>query len=148
MPKMIFVNLPVADVAKSTAFYEALGFTKNAQFSGDHASSMVWSDTITIMILGHDFYRTFLPAGKTIADASATSELLLCLSFESREGVDAIADAAAQAGGRVDVRPVQDLGFMYGRSFEDLDGHIFEPMYMDLDAAKAAMSGSGEPAVA
>ncbi len=137
MTKMIFVNLPVADVAASTAFYEALGMTRDERFSNDVASAMVWSETITFMLLGHDFYRTFTT--KTIADTHATSAALLCLSRDSRDEVDAITDAAIAAGGR-ETREPQDMGFMYGRAFEDLDGHVFEPMYMDMDAAIPAIA--------
>lgn len=137
MPKMIFVNLPVKDVAKATAFYEAIGFTKDARFSNEQASAMQWSDTINVMILSQDFYQGFIPH-KVIADSAATNEVLLCLSFDSREAVDAIAERAAAAGGKADVRPPQDMGFMYSRAFEDPDGHLYEPMYMDLDAAMAA----------
>lgn len=145
-PRMIFVNLPVADVAKSTAFYEAIGCTKDERFCQEGtASAMVWSDTITFMILAKDFYQGFVPH-KTIADAGKTSEVLLCLSRDSREEVDAITEAAARAGGKADIRPPQDMGFMYGRAFEDLDGHVFEPMYMDVEAATAAMASQLEPA--
>lgn len=136
MPRMIFVNLPVADVAKATAFYGAIGMTRDPRFSNERASAMVWSDTITFMILHHDFYRTFIT--KQIADARATSEVLLCLSQDSREAVDAITEAALAAGGN-EPRAPQDMGFMYGRAFEDLDGHVFEPMHMDVDAALKAM---------
>lgn len=136
MPKMIFVNLPVADVTKATAFYEAIGMIRDPRFSNEQASAMVWSDTITFMLLHHDFYRTFTT--KQIADARATSEVLLCLSQDSREAVDAITEAALAAGG-TEPRPPQDMGFMYGRAFEDLDGHVFEPMHMDVDAALKAM---------
>jgi uncharacterized protein len=140
VPKMIFVNLPVSDVERSVAFYQVLGFTRDARFSqAGAAASMTWSDTITLMILSHDFYRGFLPTGKTIADTHATSAALLCLSFDSREAVDAVTQAAAAAGGRADVRAPQDMGFMYSRAFEDPDGHTYEPMYMDLEAALAAM---------
>jgi len=139
MPRMIFVNLPVADVEKSTAFYEALGFTKNENFSQPGiAASMVWSDTITLMLLSPHYFRSFLPAGKAVSDAHATTEVLLCLSFDSREADDEVTKAAARAGGRADPRPKQDHGFMYGRSFEDLDGHIYEPMWMDVEAALSA----------
>jgi predicted lactoylglutathione lyase len=134
---MIFVNLPVSDVAKSTAFYEAIGFVRDARFSNDQASAMQWSDEITVMILRQDFYSTFIPH-KQIADASKTNEVLLCLSFESREAVDAITEKAAAAGGKADIREPQDMGFMYSRSFEDPDGHIYEPMFMDMEAAMAA----------
>ena len=137
MARMIFVNLPVKDVARSTAFYEAIGFTKDARFSNEHASAMVWSETITVMILARDFYQGFIPH-KTIADATATSEVLLCLSFDSRAAVDAITASAAAAGGRADVREPQDMGFMYSRAFEDPDGHLYEPMFMDMEAAMAA----------
>jgi len=145
MTKMIFVNLPVADVAKATAFYEAIGFEKNPQFSNEQASCMVWSDAIHVMLLGHDFYRTFTT--KAIADTHKTSAALIALSRDSREQVDAITDAAIAAGGR-QTRDTQDMGFMYSRAFEDLDGHTFEPMYMDMEAATAAMSDQHEGAAA
>ena len=134
MPKMIFVNLPVADVAQSTAFYEAIGFEKNAQFSGDHASSLMWSDTITIMLLDRAFYATLTP--KPIIDAHATSGVLIALSFDSRAAVDAIAEAAVAAGGREAHGP-EDQGFMYSRAFEDPDGHGFGPFWMDVAAFEA-----------
>ena len=136
MPKMIFVNLPVADVARATAFYQAIGMERDPRFSNEQASAMVWSDTITFMLLSHDFYRTF--TAKRIADAHETSEVLLCLSCDSRDAVDAIAEAALAAGGR-EPRGRQDMGFMYGRTFEDPDGHVFEPMFMDVEAAMVAM---------
>jgi predicted lactoylglutathione lyase len=137
MTQMIFINLPVADLARSTAFYAAIGCTKDERFSGDHASSMQLSDQIVFMLLTHDFFKTFTP--RPIADAHASTEMLICISRDSREAVDAIVEKAAVAGGKADVREKRDMGFMYGRSFEDPDGHIFEPMYMDMDAAMAAM---------
>jgi hypothetical protein len=137
MTKMIFVNLPVTDVACSVAFYEAIGCVRNPQFSNGQAAMMVWSDTISFMLLSHGFFAGFTP--KPIADAHAATGMLLCLSRESREEVDAITEAAAAAGGRADIRPAQDTPFMYGRSFEDPDGHVFEPMWIDVDAATAAM---------
>jgi len=136
MPQMIFVNLPVKDVAKSTAFYEAIGCTKDLRFSNEVASAMQLSDEIVFMILSQDFFKTFTP--RPIADAHATTEVLICISRDSREAVDAIVDAAAAAGGKADVGPKQDMGFMYGRTFEDPDGHIFEPMFMDMEAAMSA----------
>ncbi len=136
MPQMIFVNLPVTDVARSTAFYEAIGCTKDARFSNEQASAMQLSDAIVFMILSRDFFKTFTP--KPIADAHAVTETLICISRDSREAVDAIVEAAGKAGGKADIREKQDMGFMYGRSFEDPDGHIFEPMFMDLEAAMAA----------
>jgi len=135
MPKMIFVNLPVTDVARSTAFYEAIGFEKNPQFSNEQASCMVWSDSICVMLLAHPFYSTFTT--KQIADTHKVSAALICLSRDSRAEVDSITQAALAAGGR-ETRDRQDMGFMYGRAFEDLDGHTFETMYMDMAAADAA----------
>lgn len=128
MPRMIFVNLPVSDVARSTAFYQAIGFTQNPNFSNAQASAMVWSDAIHVMLLDRSFYATFTE--KPIADTHATSAALLCLSFDSRDEVDRISQAASAAGGR-ETRAVVDHGFMYGGAFEDLDGHTFETVFMD-----------------
>ena len=137
MSKMIFVNLPVADLARSIAFYEAIGATRNPQFSDDTAACMVLSDTIHVMILTHEKFGQFTP--KRIADAHETSEVLICISCDSREDVDEMTEQALAHGGR-EPRGAQDHGFMYGRSFEDPDGHIWEPMFMDMEAAKAAMA--------
>lgn len=140
MPRMIFINLPVADVARSTRFYEAIGATRDSRFCQENAAAMmVFSDTIAVMLLSHARFADFTP--KPIADAHATSEVLLCLSAQSRKEVDALTEKAVAAGGKGDPCPTQDHGFMYGRSFEDLDGHIFETMWMDMEAAVAAMSG-------
>ena len=138
MAKMIFVNLPVSNLAKSTAFYEAVGATKNPQFSDDTASCMVISDTIFAMLLTHDKYRQF--TSKTIVDAKTSSEVLICLSSDSRGEVDDMVKKAVSAGGSADPTPTQDFGFMYGRSFEDPDGHIWEVMWMDVEAATKAHS--------
>lgn len=132
MPKMIFINLPVQDLAASTRFYEAIGCTKNPQFSDENASSMVWSDAITFQLLSRDYYATF--TSKPIADAHKTSAMLIALSRDSREEVDAIIKAAASAGGKADIREPQDLGFMYLRTFEDPDGYTFEPVWMNPEA--------------
>ena len=136
MAKMIFVNLPVADLARATAFYEAIGARKNPQFSDGTASCMVFSDTIVTMLLTHEKFRQFTP--KKIADAHTSSEVLNCLSAESRSDVDDMVGKAKCAGGMADPAPKQDHGFMYGRSFEDPDGHIWEVMWMDLAAATAS----------
>lgn len=133
MSRMIFVNLPVADLPKSKAFYEALGFTNNPQFTNENAAAMMWSDTIVVMLLTHDFWKTF--TSKTIPNAKESAQVLLCISMEGREAVDAIVGAAAGNGGKADPNPTQDQGFMYGRSFEDPDGHIWEPMWMDAKVA-------------
>lgn len=137
MPKMIFVNLPVKNVARSTSFYEAIGATRNLMFSDETASGMVFSDTIHVMILDHDKFSQFTP--KKIADANTVSEVLVCLSAESKAEVDATVEKAVNAGGKADPGPKQDYGFMYGRSFEDLDGHIWEIMWMDMEEAKKVM---------
>ncbi|HZH51901.1 MAG TPA: VOC family protein [Microvirga sp.] len=138
MSKLIFVNLPVADLDRAVAFYEAVGAVKNEQFTDHTAACMVFSETIHVMLLTHDKFRQFTP--KPIADAKAATEVLICMSAESRDAVDATVDKAGAAGGRIDPGPKQDYGFMYGRSFEDLDGHIFEVMWMDVEAAKHAMA--------
>ena len=130
MTKMIFVNLPVADVARSTALYEAMGFTRNPTFSNANASAMIWSDAINVMLLGRDFYSTFTP--KKIADTHAESAVLLCLSCE-RDEVDSIAKAAQDAGAK-ELHGAEDHGFMYSRAFEDLDGHGWQLMWMDVAA--------------
>lgn len=134
MTKMIFVNLPVSDLARSTAFYEAIGFEKNDKFSNDLASGMVWSDAIHVMLLTHDFWKTFTT--KQIPDAHSSAQVLLCLSRDSKAEVDSIVADATAAGGKGDPTPTQDMGFMYGRSFEDPDGHIWEVMWMDPAAAE------------
>lgn len=132
MPKMIFVNLPVRDLAAATRFYEAIGCVKNAQFSDEKASSMMLSEEIVFMLLRRDFFETFLT--RPLAEATAATGVLLALSRDSRGEVDAIVEAAGKAGGKVDPRPVQDMGFMYQRTFEDPDGHVFEPFWMNPDA--------------
>ena len=141
MSKMIFVNLPVTNLARSTTFYEAVGFEKNPQFSNEMASCMVWSEAIHVMLLNHDFWKNF--TSKQIPDASASAQVLLCLSHDSQADVESIVEAAIAAGGSADPTPKQDMGFMYGRSFEDPDGHIWENVWMDAEAA-----ANGPPAEA
>jgi uncharacterized protein len=133
MPKMIFVNLPVKDIAVATRFYEAIGCTKNEQFSDEKASAMVWSDSIFFMLLKQDYFRTF--ASKPLGDSHETTSVLVALSCDDREGVNRITEIAASAGGKADIREPQDMGFMYQRTFEDPDGHVFEPFWMDMAAA-------------
>ena len=130
MTRTIFVNLPVTDVGRSTAFYEALGFTKNDTFSNEQASAMVWSDAISVMLLDHSFYSTF--TDKPIADAHATSAVLNCLSFDDKQAVDAFHSAAKSTGGS-EPRAIEDQGFMYGGAIEDPDGHTWETMWMDTN---------------
>ena len=129
-PRMIFVNLPVQDLERSKAFYESIGLRNEPKFSNEAAAMMVLSDTISVMLLTHPFYATF--TRKPIANAQNSSQVLLCISCDSPAEVDRITDAAAAAGGKADVAEKQDLGgMMYGRSFEDPNGHHWEPMWMD-----------------
>lgn len=130
MPKQIFVNLPVRDLKKATAFYTAIGATQNPQFSDDTASCMVLSESIFVMLLTHAKWATFTK--KPIVDAHRESEVMLALSADDRKAVDKITDAAGANGGKADVNPRQDHGFMYGRSFEDVDGHVWECMFVDM----------------
>ena len=124
----IFVNLPVKDLQKSKAFFEALGCSINKQFTDETAASVVIGGNIFAMLLTHDKYRQF--TSKEIANAGKTSEVLIALGVDSKAEVNRIADAAVKAGGK-ETRPAQDYGFMQLRTFEDLDGHHWEVLYMD-----------------
>jgi predicted lactoylglutathione lyase len=132
MATKIFVNLPVKDLNKSKEFYTSIGFSINPQFSDETAACVVISEDIYAMILTYAKFKEFTP--KEIADATKTSEVLTCLSFESKEKVNEVVDNAIKAGGS-EVREPMDYGFMYARSFNDPDGHIWEAMYMDMNAA-------------
>ena len=134
MAQMIFVNLPVRDLVASTRFYEALGTEKIAQFSNEDGSCIKFSETIYAMLLTHEKFATFSP--KPIPDARASAQMLLALSANSRAAVDGYVSKAQASGGKADPCPVQDHGFMYGRSFEDPDGHIWEVFWMDAAAVK------------
>lgn len=131
MTRTIFINLPVTDLARSIAFYEALGFTKNAAFSDDTAACMVLSDIISVMLITHAKWATFT---KRPIPSSKSSEVSLCFSCGSKDEVNHLTATAARFGGTSDVNPAQDHGFMYGRSFTDPDGHLWEPMWMDSAA--------------
>jgi predicted lactoylglutathione lyase len=131
---MIFVNLPVADLGKSMAFYTALGFENNPHFTDETAACMVWSETINVMLLTHDKWRTF--TSRPIPP-STSSEVLLAISLDDRAAVDAMNAAAAANGGTADINPKQDLGFMYNRNLADPDGHVWEAMWMDPAAIPA-----------
>ena len=132
MTRMIFVNLPVADLARSMAFYEALGFTNNPQFSDETGSCMVLSETIHVMLLTHAKWRGF--TSRPICPAGS-SEVSLALTCDSRVEVDAMVTAGAAHGGTADVNPPEDHGFMFQRTIADPDGHIWEPFWMDQAAA-------------
>jgi predicted lactoylglutathione lyase len=138
MPKLVFINLPVTDLARATAFYEAVGAVKDPRFCDHTAACMVFSETIHVMLLTHEKFSQFTP--KAIADAKATSEVLICISAESREEVDDMVNRAVRAGGKADPGPQQDYGCMYGRSYEDPDGHVWEVMWMDMEAFMAAQT--------
>ena len=152
MPKMIFVNLPVSDLERSIGFYRALGAEQNMQFSDETAAMMSFSAEINVMLVTHDKYRQF--TSKPIADAHATSQVLLCLSAQSRADVDATVARASGSGGRSDPGPRQDFGWMYCRSFEDPDGHHWEVVWMDMaalgdqHAAEAAATAAAAGAAA
>ena len=143
MAKMIFVNLPVTDLPRSMAFYEEVGFTNNPMFTNEQAAAMAWSDEIVVMLLRHDFWKTF--TDKAIPDARSVAQVLLCLSQDSREAVDDIVSKAVNAGGRSEPTPNQDMGFMYGRSFEDPDGHIWENVFMDMSAVPEGETVAEQP---
>lgn len=132
MTKMIFVNLPVSDVARARAFHQALGHTINEKFSDATAACVVVSDTIHIMVLSREKFAGF--ATLPVADPKATTGVLIALSFDSRDAVDAFASAALSAGGS-EPKPVTDMGFMYQRTVADPDGNLFEPFWMDPAAA-------------
>lgn len=144
MAKQIFVNLPVRGLQKSTAFYEALGFTKNPAFSDDNASSMMWSEEIVVMLLKHDFYKNFI-RNKAIGDTKTTSSVLLAIGLESRDAVQRFADTAKANGGdyyRVDMGVPEDM--MFGYEVEDPDGHIWEPVWMNQNFSPSAEDGQKE----
>lgn len=134
MSRMIFVNLPVADLRKSRTFLEALGAVNEPKFTDETAACMTFSDSIHVMLLTHDKFRQFTPL--PIADARAGSQVLLCMSSDSRESVDTAVERAVASGGTADPAPKQDYGVMYGRSVADPDGHIWEIMWMDPAAAE------------
>jgi len=143
MSRMCFINLPVTDLPRSMKFYEAVGFTNNPQFTNDEAAAMAWSDEIVVMLLRHDFWKTFTP--KTIPDAHTTAQVLIALSQDGPEDVEDIVAKAVAAGGKADPTPKQDLGFMYGRSFEDPDGHIWENAFMDMSAVPEGETVAEQP---
>ncbi len=134
MSQMIFVNLPVSDLAASRRFLEALGAVNEPKFTDETAACMQFSDGIFFMLLTHDKYRQF--TSLPIADARTSSGALLCLSRDSREAVDRDVEAGVAAGGSADPSPKQDFGVMYGRSLTDPDGNHFELMWMDPTAAE------------
>lgn len=127
MSTQIYVNLPVSNLERAKTFFSALGFGFNPQFTNDKGAAMVVSDDIYVMLLDEQFFQTF--TDKPVADARKVTEVLICLSCDSREKVDQLVAKALAAGGKAP-RPSQDHGFMYQHSFEDVDGHLWELVYM------------------
>jgi uncharacterized protein len=141
MDRMFFLNLPVADLVRSIAFYEAVGARADPQFGDETAQMMRLSDTICVMLLTHARFSGFAPT-RTIADARTVAQALFCLSAESRAEVDAIVARAIAAGGEGDPSPVDEYGYMYGRSFVDPDGHMWGVNWMDFEAAMASSAAT------
>lgn len=133
MTTKIFVNLPVKDLSKTVEFFTKLGFKFNPQFTNENATCMIVAEDIFVMLLVEQFFKTFTK--KEISDAKKSTEAIIALSMESREMVDQMISKATGAGGS-ETREAQDHGWMYGRSFEDLDGHIWEVFWMDESAIK------------
>ncbi|MHC4041514.1 VOC family protein [Bradyrhizobium sp. 23AC] len=129
MSRMILVNLPVRDLAASTAFYLALGGTVNPQFSSANSTSLMFTEAIGVMLLTHDHYREFTQ--REIGDARRDSQAMFALTVEDRDAVDATLTRAVAVGGRADPNPAQDLGFMYNRHVEDPDGYVWEMVWMN-----------------
>jgi predicted lactoylglutathione lyase len=142
MSRMIFANLPVGDLSRSRAFLEALGAVNEPKFTDDTAACMSLCDNIHVMLLTKEKFSQFTP--RPIADATKGSEVLLCLSSDSRESVDATVERGVSAGGTADPSPKQDYGVMYGRSIADPDGHIWEIMWMDAEAAERGAEAVSE----
>jgi uncharacterized protein len=136
MSRQIYVNLPIRDMERSKAFFRALGFSFNPQFTNEQGACMVVSDSIYVMLLVQPFFQGF--TGKPVADANKSTEVLVCLSCDSRAEVDELVRKARAAGAAVPRAP-QDHGFMYQHGFEDPDGHIWELAYMDMSAVPAQL---------
>jgi predicted lactoylglutathione lyase len=133
MATQIFVNLPVKDLNKSVEFFTKIGYKFNAQFTDENATCMIISDTIYVMLLVEPFFQTFTK--KQIVDATTSTEAIICLSADSRERVDELISKAVAAGATTPRDP-EDHGYMYGHGYQDLDGHLWEVMYMDPAAVQ------------
>ncbi|KAK9368720.1 VOC family protein [Lipomyces kononenkoae] len=129
--KTIFLNLPVESASTSVAFYTAIGGTHNPKFSDESTACIGLSPAVSLMLLERDRFRSFAPKSKVVADAKSSTQMLICLTADSRDEVDTIVENAGKAGGKKDPSPAQDHDMMYGRSFEDPDGHVFEITWMD-----------------
>ena len=140
----IYVNLPVADLSRARGFYAALGFSFDERFSDDTAASVVVSESIHIMLLTREKFATF--TNRPVGDATRDTSVLVCLSRDSRADVEAFMEAGLKAGG-TDNGKVQDFGFMYGRSISDPDGHVLEPMWMDVTGYERTLGDEMNTAV-
>ena len=141
MTKQIFVNLPVKDLSRTVEFFKRLGFTFNPQFTDENATCMIINDNIFVMLLVEKFFKTFTK--KEICDTAKDTEVIIALSTESREKVDEMIQNVLEAGGKESREP-QDHGWMYGRSFQDINGHLWEIIYMDEKALKNDLQGQTE----
>lgn len=135
MSTQIFVNLPVKDLKTSMEFFSKLGFTFNPQFTDDNAACMIIGENIHSMLIAHQHFKGFMPQGREIANSHRTTEVLVAVACESRAAVDEMVRKAVAAGGTTYKKP-EDHGFMYGHGFQDLDGHVWEPFWMDPVATK------------
>lgn len=133
MTTQIFVNLPVKDLSRTVEFFKKLGFAFNPQFTDENATCMIINDNIFVMLLVEKFFKTFTK--KEICDTTKDTEVIIALSTESREKVDEMMQHVFEAGGKESREP-QDHGWMYGRSFQDINGHLWETIYMDEKALK------------
>jgi uncharacterized protein len=133
MPTNIFVSYTTADLERSKTFYTALGATINPLFTDENAACLVWDENIYLMVLRREFFATF--TDKQVADPATTAQVQVAFTRESREDVDAVAEAGLAAGGS-EPRPAQDLGFMYSRDLEDPDGNVVAFLYMVPEAAE------------
>jgi predicted lactoylglutathione lyase len=138
MATEIFVNLPVKDLNKTVAFFTALGFSFNPQFTDEKATCMIVGDNIFVMLLVEEFFKTFIQ--KEISDATKSTEVIIAISTDSKEKVDDMVDKVIKAGGQ-SPKPPQDYGWMYYRQFEDINGHLWEIMYTDKEAMQKQFGG-------
>ncbi len=132
----VFISLPVSDLPKSVAFYEAIGLAQNKQFCSSDGAWMILSDSFSVMLIPHAKWKELTP--REIPDAKKTAQFGLTITKEKKSDVDTLVESGAKAGGKGDINPVEDFGFMYGRSVEDPDGHIWEAKWMDMSAMPSA----------
>ncbi|RUQ84436.1 VOC family protein [Legionella septentrionalis] len=135
--RQIYINLPVKNLQQTIGFFTQLGFAFNPQFTDENATCMIISDSSFVMLLQENFFKSFIPAHE-LANADKSKEVLVALSLESRAAVDDMIDKAIAAGGK-EYRPMQDQGWMYGRAFQDINGHVWEPFFIDISAMPEEM---------